>query len=185
MNMAARQSPYVRVRQFQGTKYLSTTTETKIERVPLSDAPKVDQAKVEKAKELLELTTVECRDILSVDIVTFYTCVSCGKRVQARHDSNVLKCTHCRNYQMAKASQKTTAARIKVQTSNGDEWYTLFTSCLQAIVDNYKAHLPQRDVPIAPSLQEMDEDKRSEIVLLSNNLKLKVRNEPVVSLEFS
>ena len=85
---------------------------------------------------------------------------------------------------MTKASQKTTAARIKVQTTDGDEWYTLFTSSVQAIVENYKIHIEKPDESIAP-LQEMDEDKLGEILLLSSGLKLKVRNESVVSVEFS
>ena len=56
----------VRVQQFQGQKYLSTMTATKVEEMSVGDTPKLD-AKIIKAKESLNLT-VKCKSIRSVEV---------------------------------------------------------------------------------------------------------------------
>ena len=171
----------VRVRQFQGQKYLSTTTATRVEEMSVGDTPKLDAKIIKEAKESLDLTTVECKSIRSVEVITFYTCISCGKRVQSRQDSAMLKCGHCQNYMMIKTCSKTTAARVQVETNDAVNWYTLFTPTLECIVRKYNMATGSSTGDVG----EIDADKLSEILLLTNAMKLKLMKDSVVGVEFS
>ncbi len=173
----------VRVRQFQGQKYLSTTTETKIEEMSLDDTPKLDVKIVQEAKESLSVTIVECKSIRSVEVITFYTCLSCAKRVQSRQDSSMLKCGHCQNYMMIKNCSKTTAARVQVESQDGVNWYTLFTPTLEQIVKKHNNIMATGAT--TGEVEGIDADKLSEILLLTNDMKLKVVKDSVVGVELS
>lgn len=75
----------IRIRQCNGQKYLSSTTETKLlpskHQLGQLQPQAIQQAK-ETLKRPLQEAEVLCDQVLSIEILKYFTCVSCKKKVQ-------------------------------------------------------------------------------------------------------
>ena len=74
----------IRVGQYNGQKYLSSTTETKL--LPSKHQlgqlqPQAIQKAKETLKRQLQEAEVLCDQVLTVEILKYFTCVSCKKKV--------------------------------------------------------------------------------------------------------
>lgn len=161
----------IRVRQYDGQKYLSSTTETKL----LPSKHQLGQLQpqaIQQAKETLKRQLQEAEvlhdQVLTVEILKYFTCVSCKKKVQSRQELPVLKCTNCNCHFLKDRSTKNTAARISIQGDGETSWYTLFTPSIQAIVDNVSTNTNENNT------DQMDEEELSQVILLCKGLKFMV-----------
>ena len=170
----------IRVRQYNGRKYLSCTPETKFlrstQQLGQLQPQAVQQAK-EDLKRQLQEAEVLCDDILTAEISNYFTCIQCKRKVQSRQESPVLKCTNCNCSFLKGRSAKNTMARISIERDGKTSWYTLFTPSIQAIVDH--ASTNTTDKP--KSVDQMDEKELSEIILLSKDLKFTVTPTNVIA----
>lgn len=89
------------------------------------------------------------------------------KKVPFRQDFPMLKCTNCQSRFLVKKSSESSRISLKVDGEN--KWYTLFSSCLQQIIEKYN-----NDNKCNKNLDEIDEDKLCEIILGSEGMKLNV-----------
>ena len=64
-------------------------------------------------------------------------------------------------------------ARISIERDSKTSWYTLFTPSIQAIVDHASTN--------TKSVDQMDEKKLSEIILLSKGLKFTVTPSNIIA----
>ena len=168
----------IRVLQYNGQKYLSSTTETKLlpskHQLGQLQPQAIQQAK-ETLKRQLQEAEVLCDQVLTVEILKYFTCVSCKKKVQSRQESPVLKCTNCNCHFLKDRSTKTTAARISVEGDGQTSWYTLFTPSIQAIVDNVSTNTNGNNV------DQMDEEQLSQVILLCKGLKFTVTPTNIIT----
>ena len=168
----------IRVGQYNGQKYLSSTTETKL--LPSKHQlgqlqPQAIQKAKETLKRQLQEAEVLCDQVLTVEILKYFTCVSCKKKVQSRQESSVLKCTNCNCHFLKDRSTKTTAARISIDGDGQTSWYTLFTPSIQAIIDNVSTNTNGNNV------DQMDEEELSQVILLCKGLKFKVTPANIIT----
>ena len=168
----------IRVRQYNGQKYLSSTTETKL--LPSKHQlgqlqPQAIQKAKETLKRQLQEAEVLCDQVLTVEILKYFTCVSCKKKVQSRQESSVLKCTNCNCHFLKDRSTKTTAARISIDGDGQTSWYTLFTPSIQAIIDNVSTNTNGNNV------DQMDEEELSQVILLCKGLKFTVTPTNIIT----
>ena len=92
----------------------------------------------------------------------------------------MLKCDHCLSYFLIKNSKKNLTARISLKKDDHITWYSVFSPILEAIVQKYNEKYDAHEV-----LDEIDEEKISEIILLSEGIKLNVnKNNIVTSIAF-
>ena len=169
----------IRVRQYCGQKYLSANEETVFKKVT-SNLPKLSPDDIKKAQN--EITNeIVCHSFLSVETSAYYSCVTCSRRVPFRQDSAMLKCTNCSSSFLIKNSIKTLTARVSVKRDESIAWYSLFTPVLEVLVRKYNERYQKNEV-----LENIDEDKLSEIILLSEGLTLRVNknNNTVSSIAF-
>ena len=168
----------IRVLQYNGQKYLSSTTETKLlpskHQLGQLQPQAIQQAK-ETLKRQLQEGEVLCDQVLTVEILKYFTCVSCKKKVQSRQESPVLKCTNCNCHFLKDRSTKTTAARISVEGDGQTSWYTLFTPSIQAIVDNVSTNTNGNNV------DQMDEEQLSQVIVLCKRLKFTVTPTNIIT----
>ena len=161
-----------------GQKYLSSTTETKLlpskHQLGQLQPQAIQQAK-ETLKRQLQEAEVLCDQVLTVEILKYFTCVSCKKKVQSRQESPVLKCINCNCHFLKDRSTKTTAARISVEGDGQTSWYTLFTPSIQAIVDNVSTNTNGNNV------DQMDEEQLSQVILLCKRLKFTVTPTNIIT----
>ena len=68
-----------------------------------------------------------------------------------------------------KKSTKTTSVRISVKVDGENKWYTLFSSCLQEILEKYNG-----DNKCNENVDEIDEGKLCEIIRGREGMKLNV-----------
>ena len=81
----------IRVRQYNGQKYLSSTTETKLllsKQLGQLEPQAIQQAK-ETLKRQIQEAEVLCAQVLTVEILKYFTCVNCNKKVQSRQESPI------------------------------------------------------------------------------------------------
>ena len=93
----------------------------------------------------------------------------------------MLKCGNCQSRFLVKKSTKTTSLRISVKVDGENKWYTLFSSCLQEIVEKYNS-----DNKCNENMDEIDEDKLCKIILGRKGMKLIVNfADSVIRISFS
>lgn len=169
----------IRVRQYNGQKYLSCTTETTFllstQQLGQLQPQAVQQAK-EALKRQLQEAKVLCDHVLTAEILNYFTCINCKKKVQSRQESPVLKCTNCNCHFLNDRSTKNMAARISVERDGKTSWYTMFTPSIQAIVDHVSTNTADKK-----SLDQMDEVELSRIILLSKGLKFTITPANVIA----
>ena len=76
---------------------------------------------------------------------------------------------NCRSRFLIKNSTKTTTARISIKKTDQTIWYSLLTSTLQAIIEKYN-----KDNNQSETIEEIDDDKLSQIILTTTGIKLRV-----------
>jgi len=154
---------------------LSSTTKTKLlpskHQLGQLQPQAIQQAK-ETFKRQLQEAEVLCDQVLTVEILKYFTCVSCKKKVQSRQESPVLKC-NC--HFLKDRSTKNTAARISIERDGETSWYTLFTPSIQAIVDNVSTNTNGNNV------DQMDEEELSQVILLCKGLKFMVTPTNIIT----
>ena len=133
--------------------------------------PHISRQKIKDPKEELKTKEITCDNIQSVDITVFYNCVTCSKKVQFQQGSwsPMLRCLNCRSRFLIKNSTKSTRARISIKKTDQTMWYSLFTSTLQAIIEKYN-----KDNNQSKTIEELDDDKLSQIILTTTGIKLRV-----------
>lgn len=171
------------MRQYCGQKYLSANVETVFRKVTASNLPKLSPDDIKKAQnEMTNDHEIVCDSFLSVKTSAYYSCVTCNRKVPFRQDSAMLKCTNCSSSFLIKNSIKTLTARVSVKRDESIAWYSLFTPVLEVLVRKYNERYQKNEV-----LENTDEDKLSEIILLSEGLTLRVNknNNTVSSITFA
>lgn len=167
----------VRLRQYNSEKYVSSTTTSVFKNlaVPPQTIPDKIVADAKKKASQSQTKEIPCDDIQSVNILQFYSCVGCSKRVQSRPDSVMTKCDNCQVRFLLAKSQKSITARICIKATDDQlQWFSLFPPALEEIVAKYA------NDPFA-RLETLDEEKLSEIILLASGMKLIVNNSNVVN----
>ena len=149
----------IRLRQFKGVKYLSSARDTVFNKLT-EKLPEISEKQIKHAKDELKTNEITRDNIQSVDIMVFYNCVSCSKKVQFQQNSPMLRCMNCNSRFLIKNSTKTTTARISVKEGDQTTRYSLFTSTLEGIIKKYN-----KDNNEADTTEEIDEDKLCEIIL--------------------
>ena len=84
----------IRLRQFKGEKYLSSATDTVFNKLT-ENLPVISEQQIKHAKDELKTNEITCDNIQSVDIMMFYNCVTCSKKVQFQQNSQMLRCMNC------------------------------------------------------------------------------------------
>ena len=123
----------IRLRQFKGVKYLSSARDTVFNKLT-ENLPEISEKQIKRAKDELKTNEITCDNIQSVDIMVFYNCVTCSKKVQFRQNSPMLRCMNCNSRFLIKNSTKTTTACISVKEGDQTTWYSLFTSILKGLL---------------------------------------------------
>ena len=168
----------IRLRQYNGQKYLSSTTETKLllSKHQLGQLrPEAIQQAKEALKRQLQEAEVLCDQVLTVEILRYFTYVNCKKKVQSRQESPMLKCTNCNCHFLKDRSTKNTSARISIQEDGQTSWYTLFIPSIQAIVDHVSTDTTEKNV------EQMDEEELSQVILLCKGLKFTVTPTNIIT----
>lgn len=170
----------IRVRQYFGQKYLFASIDTVFKKVT-SNLPKLSADDIKKAQNEIMTNEIMCNSFLSVETSAYYSCVTCNRKVQFRQDSVMLKCSHCSGKFLMKNSKKTLTVRVSVKKDDSITWYSLFTPVLDVFVKKYNEKYQKNEV-----LENIDEDKLSEIILVSEGLTLRVNknNNTVSSVTF-
>lgn len=76
----------IRLRQFKGVKYLSSAIDTVFNKLT-ENLPDISEQQIKHAKDDLKTNEVTCDNIQSVDIMVFYNCITCSKKVQFQQNS--------------------------------------------------------------------------------------------------
>ena len=168
----------MRLRKYSGNLYLSSNAATKIKQISVDKG--VPEKALQQAAERLKMHEIVCDDIQTAEVLKYYSCVNCMKKVPFRQDSSMLKCANCQSRFLVK-STKTTSVRISLKVDGEIKWYTLFSSCLEEIVEKYNS-----DNKCKENLDEIDEDKLCEIILGGEGMKLNVNfADSVIGVSFS
>jgi len=81
-----------------------------------------------------------------------------------------LKCTNCNNYTLIDDAPKTTAARVSIMTNEEQlSWYTILPNMINLIIQQ---HNNTCNPTTSTTLDNLEEDKLSETLLLSRNTRL-------------
>ncbi|CAB3987820.1 Hypothetical predicted protein [Paramuricea clavata] len=167
----------LRLRQYQGVKYLTSTRESNFKLLK-EDELQISPELIETAATKLQLKCreVKCFAMTTVEIIDYYSCVKCHKRIQSCPDSKVAKCENCNIRFLLEKSTKNKMARVSMKTSDTeeDQWFSLFNPALQEIINHYNiTHELERN----EALETIEEEKLSEIILLSeDSMTLMVNN---------
>ena len=164
----------IRLRQFKGQKYLSSAIDTVFGKLT-ENLPNISEQQITHAKDELKTNEITCDNIQSVDIMVFYNCVTCSKKVQFQQNSPMLRCMTCQSRFLIKNSTKTTTARISVKKGDQTTWYSLFTSTLEAIIEKFNKDNNEGD-----TIEDIDEDKLCEVILTTKGIKLLVNSTNTV-----
>ena len=127
----------MRLKKYSGNLYLSSNAGMKIKKISVDKA--VPEKVLQEAAEWLKMHEIVCDDIQTADVLKYYSCVNCMKKVPFRQDSLMLMCANCQSRFLVKKSTKTTSVRISLKVDGENKWYTLFSSCLQEIVEKYNS----------------------------------------------
>ncbi|KAK3746098.1 hypothetical protein QZH41_004623 [Actinostola sp. cb2023] len=158
------------LRKYSENLYLSSTTSTNIKQISVDKA--LPKEAVQQAAERFKMREIVCDDVQTADVLKYYSCINCMKKVPFRQDSPMLKCTYCQSRFLVKKSTKTTSVRISLKVDKENKWYTLFSSCLQEIIVKYN-----KDNICDENLDEIDEDKLCEIILESEDVQYSLEQE--------
>ncbi len=171
----------VRLRQYLGQKYLSVSLQTTFTEISSSHFPNLSSEAVHEATRQFLGTAINCQSIQSVEIIAYYSCISCKKRVKFRIDTVILKCDNCSASFLISKSNKSLTARIAVKIDENISWYSMFTSVLERFVAKYNEKFQKNE-----TIDGIDEDKLSEIILMSEGMTLHVNNstKSVTSITF-
>ena len=164
----------IRLRQFKGVKYLSSARDTVFNKLT-ENLPEISEKQIKRAKDELKTNEITYDNIQSVDIMAFFNCVTCSKKVQFQQNSPVLRCMNCNSQFLIKNSTKTTAASTSVKEGDRTTWYSLFTSTSEGIIEKYN-----KDNNEADTIEEIGEDKLCEVILTTRGMKLRVRSTNTV-----
>ena len=123
----------IRLRQFKGVKYLSSARDTVFNKLT-ENLPEISEKQIKRAKDELKTNEITCDNIQNVNIIVFYNCVTCSKKVQFQQNSPMLRCMNCNSRFLIKNSTKTTTACISVKEGDQTTWYSLFTSILKGLL---------------------------------------------------
>ena len=123
----------IRLRQFKGAKHLSSVRDTVFNKLT-ENLPEISEKQIKRAKDELKTNEITFDNIQSVDIMVFYNCVTCSKKVQFQQNSPMLRCMNCNSRFLIKNSTKTTTACISVKEGDQTTWYSLFTSILKGLL---------------------------------------------------
>ena len=116
----------MRLRKYSGNLYLSSNAATKIKQISVDKS--VPEKALQQATERLKMHEIVCDDIQTAEVLKYYSCVNCMKKVPFRQDSSMLKCANCQSRFLVKKSTKTTSVRISLKVDGENKWYTLFNS---------------------------------------------------------
>ena len=164
----------IRLRQFKGEKYLSSAIDTVFKKLT-ENLPHISEQNIKDAKDELKTNEVISENIQTVDIMVFYNCPTCSKKVQFQQSSPMFRCMNCQSRFLAKNATKTTTAHIYVKTGNQAVWYSLFTSSLETILERYN-----RENGEAESIEHIDDDKLCHVILTTAGIKLRVNSTNAV-----
>lgn len=158
----------VRLRQYLGKKYVSTSADTLFTKISKDPPPSITSESIQVALDSLKLDEIKCDDKISgADVQEFYTCINCAKKVLYQQEP-MLRCGKCQVRFLVKNAKKITAVRLNVD----NQWYTLFTSSLETILQHHNKTQGQHEM-----LGTIDDDKLCDIVLNLKGLKLKIIND--------
>ena len=167
----------IHLRQFKGVKYLSSAIDTVFNKLT-ENLPDISEQQIKHVEDELKTNEVTCDNIQSIEIMVFYNCVTCSKKVQFQQNSPMLRCMNCQSRFLIK---KTMTARISVKEGDQTTWYSLFTSTLKGVVEKYN-----KDNNEADTIEEIDEDKLCEVILTTKGIKLSViSTNTVLSISFA
>ena len=164
----------IRLRQFKGEKYPSSAIDAVFKKLT-ENLPHISEQEIKDAKDELKTNEITCENIQTVDIMVFYNCLTCSKKVQFQQSSPMLRCMNCQSRFLVKNATKTTTARISVKTGDQAVWYSLFTSSLETIIERYN-----RDNGEAESIEHIDDDRLCHVILTTGGIKLRVNSTNTV-----
>ena len=113
----------------------------------------------------LKPSEVRCKGIKTVEIVQYYSCVKCNKRIQSRSDSVIAKCEICNIRFLLEKSKKNKMARVIITVPNttagdkktDDQSFSLFDAPLADIINKYNTSNPS--MPNEDLSTMIDEEK--------------------------
>lgn len=170
----------IRVRQYMGDKYLSTSKDTDIE--VLRDYKRPSAQAINDASMQLRHKIVKCTRFKTAKIQFHYTCLTCKRKVAFRHDTDKLKCDNCGCTSLIESMSKSVNVRATVVSpdTNDTDWYSFSSAALQSVLFQYCQikNLPEVSVEAAK------EDLIDDAILHSKEMQLFVKNEVVHKVTF-
>lgn len=168
-----------RLRQYCGEKYLSSSTDTTFNKI--DDLPQISPDALQDARATLTIQAIPFEKLHSIDINTYYSCVTCKKKVPFQCGSSMLRCPRCQSRFLVENSTKTINARISIKRGEEISWYTLFPSHLEGMLHHYNNKCGANEV-----LATIDEDTLCNIFLLQRGMEMKVNSKGnVVGITFN
>ena len=169
----------IRIRQFMGIKYISSSPDTTFTKISDDPPPSITAKSVQDAIDSLKLDELICDGkIISANVQIYYSCLSCSKRVLYQQEK-MLRCGSCQTRFLVKNASKTTAVKLAIKDDQDLKSYTLFTPTLEAILLKHNAVNDDHRC-----LTTIDEDMLCEIILSVEGLKLKLDKGNVIGCEF-
>ena len=160
--------------KFKGEKYLSSAIDTVFKKLT-ENLLHISEQEIKDAGDKLKTNAITCENIQTVDIMVFYNCLTCSKKVQFQQSSPMLRCMNCPSWFLAKNSTKTATGRISLKTGDQAVWYSLFTSSLETIIERYN-----RENGEADTIEHIDDDKLCHVILTAAGIKLRVNSTNAV-----
>ena len=167
----------IRLRQYLGAEFLSSTPSTKFTELTTDEKKRIKPSNelVNEAVTKLKPSEVRCKGIKTVEIVQYYSCVKCNKRIQSRSDSVIAKCEICNIRFLLEKSKKNKMARVIITVPNttagdqkpDDQSFSLFDAPLADIINKYNTSNPSMP---NEDLSTIDEEKLSELLLVCENI---------------
>lgn len=149
-------------RQYRSTKFDDRWFDFKSSSAVLCEGKQVSRISIWIGPEKFHATTSR----VLINILQYYSCVSCSKRLQTSPDSVMTKCDNCQVRFLLANSTKTITARICIKAADEQlQWFLLSHSALEDIVANHANN------PFV-HLESFDDEKLSEIILLTSSMKL-------------
>lgn len=107
--------------QFKGKKYLSSAIDTVFKKLT-ENLPDISEQQIKHAKDEIKTNEITCDNIQSVDLMVFYNCMTCSKKVQFQQNFPMLRCMTSQSWFLIKNSMKTTTACISVKEGDQTTW---------------------------------------------------------------
>ena len=119
----------------------------------------------------------------TMDIITYYTCVACKRKVLYQCHSPMLRCQHCHSHFLIEDSVKTINARASIKRADESVlWMTLFTNHLETMLVHYNNITGENE-----ELSTIDEDSLCNLFLVNlRHMIVKMNNSGnVVDIQFN